>query len=160
MSRSLRKTIRQQRYEIRFDTSFGNVIDHCAGEREGSEGTWITAAIRDAFVTLHQLGHAHCVESWNLDGLVGGIYGLAIGRVFFGESMFSHARDASKVALAALMERLELRGYVLLDCQLASPHLESLGSRAIPRQEFTAYVDRFCGDHETPGAWTVVRPEP
>ncbi len=153
ISRSLRKTIRQNRFDVTFDRDFESVIRRCAAERPDSEGTWITSDMHSAYVALHELGYGHSVEAWNSDGLVGGVYGLAIGRVFFGESMFSHARDASKVALAALIKRLKEHDYVLLDCQVESDHLTSLGSRAIPRSEFIALLEDACGQQEDPGQW-------
>jgi leucyl/phenylalanyl-tRNA--protein transferase len=101
------------------------------------EGTWISREMRDAYLRLHRLGHAHSVEVWRDDQLVGGLYGVALGRLFFGESMFSRERDASKVALKHLCDRLIARDYVLIDCQMATTHLQSLGAKLIPRSEFT-----------------------
>ncbi len=138
VSRSLAKTLRNRGYETSFDRAFGDVVRLCgdAGLRPG--GTWISPQMQGAYCALHAAGFAHSVETW-LDGrLVGGLYGVALGRVFFGESMFSLERDASKVALEQLVDRTLAQGVVLIDCQVASPHLESLGARCIPRREFVA----------------------
>lgn len=135
ITRSLRKTLRHGSYQVSLDTDFAGVIAACAVTR-ADQGTWITGDMRAAYLRLHELGHAHSVETW-LDGeLVGGLYGIAIGRVFFGESMFSTGRDASKVAFVALTDCLQDRGIELIDCQLATAHLASLGSRMVARDEF------------------------
>lgn len=139
ISRSLRRTLHSNRFRISVDLAFGSVIEACANIREAT-GTWITADMRLAYLTLHQLGHAHAVEIWQGSELVGGLYGLALGGIFFGESMFSKASDASKVALVGLVELMKVRGMGLIDCQVANPHLESLGSRLMPRQEFLLLV--------------------
>lgn len=137
VSRRLRRTIRQGRFETRYDTAFESVIRACAEVRRPHEdGTWITPEMRDAYLRLHRSGHAHCMEAWREGRLVGGIYGVRVGRCFCGESMFHHETDASKVALVALVERLRAEGVELLDCQVSSPHLISLGAREIPRSEF------------------------
>jgi leucyl/phenylalanyl-tRNA--protein transferase len=135
VSRSLAKTLRNAGFEVRFDTVFGEVMRACGALRP--EGTWISREMRDAYLRLHRLGHAHSVEVWRDDQLVGGLYGVALGRLFFGESMFSRERDASKVALKHLCDRLIARDYVLIDCQMATTHLQSLGAKLIPRSEFT-----------------------
>jgi len=135
VSRRLERTIRSGRFEVRFDTAFEQVIDGCA---DRPRGTWITGAMREAYVRLHNEGHAHCVECWRQGRLAGGIYGIAMGAMFFGESMFHRERDASKVALVALARRLDAHGYTLLDCQQRTAHLATLGARAIPRREFLA----------------------
>ena len=137
-SRSLARTIRKRGYETRINTAFAKVIEGCAGPRRGMPGTWITQEMHEAYVLLHRRGLAHSFETW-LDGrLVGGLYGVALGRAFFGESMFSRETDASKVALARLVEECRGRNVPLIDCQMPSPHLASLGSRNIPRWEFEA----------------------
>jgi leucyl/phenylalanyl-tRNA--protein transferase len=136
VSRSLAKTIRNRGFEVRIDCSFPEVMAHCADPRLRPEGTWISPQMRAAYQQLHELGHAHSYETWHGGRLVGGLYGVAMGPVFFGESMFSLERDASKVALAALVRAMIERNGRLIDCQVASTHLESLGARSIPRRQF------------------------
>ena len=145
-TRSLSKTLRNRGFGVTFDGDFTAVVDACAARREHSPGTWITPEMRAAYCALHAEGHAHSVEV-RLDGaLVGGLYGVLLGQVFFGESMFSRERDASKVALARLTERAVVAGVQLIDCQLPTPHLRSLGSRAMPRTEFSALVARLTAE--------------
>jgi leucyl/phenylalanyl-tRNA--protein transferase len=140
VSRSLRKTLAKEAYETRFDTAFRDVMEACAAPRDGHGGTWIVPEMVDAYTQLHERGLAHSVESW-LDGeLAGGLYGVALGKVFFGESMFTRAPDASKVALVQLVERLKAAGYRVIDCQQATAHLASLGAREIPRKAFAQLV--------------------
>ena len=136
ISRSLARSIRRRGYETRIDTAFEAVIEACAGPRHGGAGTWITREMHAAYVDLHRHGLAHSFEAWAGDELVGGLYGVALGRVFFGESMFTRSTDASKVALARLVGECRQRGVPLIDCQMPSPHLASLGSRNLPRGEF------------------------
>ena len=140
VSRSLRKSVAHGGYETRFDTSFRAVMEACAAPRDGQGGTWIVPRMIDAYSALHQRGFAHSVESWRDDELVGGLYGVSLGKVFFGESMFTREPDASKVALVKLVERLKAAGYRVIDCQQATPHLASLGAREIPRAEFSQLV--------------------
>ncbi|MGZ5096707.1 MAG: leucyl/phenylalanyl-tRNA--protein transferase [Usitatibacter sp.] len=140
VSRSLRKTIARGVYETRVDTAFRAVMEGCAAPREGQGGTWIMPKMIDAYSRLHEAGLAHSVESWRDGELVGGLYGVALGRVFFGESMFSHAPDASKVALVKLVERLRAADFRLIDCQQATAHLASLGAREIPRKAFAQLI--------------------
>lgn len=137
-SRSLRKSLRNRGYNVRFDTTFTTVIGACASPRSGHAGggTWITPEMRSAYIALHEQGHAHSVETWHEGHLVGGLYGIALGRAFFGESMFSRATDASKVALATLVARLHELDYDFIDCQLPSPHVMSLGAVPVPRKRF------------------------
>ncbi len=135
VSRRLERTIRSGRFEVRFDTAFEQVIGGCADRRGGS---WITKAMREAYVRLHREGHAHCAESWRDGRLAGGIYGVSMGATFFGESMFHREPDASKVALVALVRRLDARGNTLLDCQQQTAHMARLGARPIPRADFLA----------------------
>jgi leucyl/phenylalanyl-tRNA---protein transferase len=142
-SRSLRRSIGRRGYETRLDSAFNEVLAGCAAPRAGQPGTWITAAMRRAYVTLHGLGLAHSVETWREGRLVGGLYGVALGGVFFGESMFSRETDASKVALARLVDECGARGVELVDCQQQTDHLATLGSRPIPRGEFTALLERL-----------------
>ena len=138
VSRRLGRVIRGGAFEIAVDRSFHAVIHACAeAEREGEgAGTWIDAEICQSYLALHDAGYAHSVEAWQDGRLAGGLYGVAIGGVFFGESMFHHVTDASKVALAALVERLRERGYVLLDTQWVTPHLEQFGAVEIPRRRY------------------------
>jgi leucyl/phenylalanyl-tRNA--protein transferase len=131
--RTLRQVYRQRRFEVRVDTAFERVIRACA---DRPEPTWISPEIIHAYTRLHGLGHAHSVESWQMGHLVGGLYGVALGGAFFGESMFHHIADASKVALVALVERLTQRGFFLLDVQFHTPHLARFGAREIPRAEY------------------------
>ena len=140
ISRSLARTLRRARFATSADRDFAAVIDACAAPRARSPGTWITPEMRAAYLRLHALGAAHSIEVWHGAGLVGGVYGVAVGRAFSGESMFSRASDASKVALVALAEWCRDCGIDLIDCQLPSAHLRSLGSRAMPRAEFLAYL--------------------
>ena len=146
VSRSLRKVIRQGEYEIHYDQSFAQVIKACAAPRSKANGTWITREMYEAFTRLHAMGVAHSVEARQDDRLVGGLYGIAMGNIFFGESMFSAERDASKVALYHLMEKLSADGFALIDCQVHSEHLASIGAREIPRAEFMAQLQRGIND--------------
>ncbi len=140
VSRSLRKSVAHGVYETRFDTAFRAVIEACAEPREGQSGTWIVPEMVEAYVRLHELGFAHSVESWREGRLVGGLYGMALGTAFFGESMFTREPDASKVALVRLVARLRAAGVRVIDCQQATAHLASLGAREIPRKAFAQLV--------------------
>ena len=143
VSRSLAKTIRKRGFEARFDTEFAAVMAGCGDRTLRPEGTWITSEMRQAYQRLHQLGRAHCMETW-LDGtLVGGVYGVQLGGVFFGESMFSRVTDASKFALKMLCDRLIEQRVAMIDCQTTTPHLLSLGAREIPRREFLDLLDQY-----------------
>ncbi len=147
VSRSLAKTLRNRGYRVSWDTCFDDVISHCADSgTRGAEGTWISREMRIAYGDLHRLGHAHSVEVWLEDQLVGGLYGLEIGGVFFGESMFSAANDASKVALHWLVQRSLERGTALIDCQVASEHLFTLGARLVPRTAFVTALQQNIPD--------------
>ena len=137
LTRSLRKTLRSGRFAVRFDTNFPGLMEACATTpRRGQDGTWITPEMKEAYVRLHELGWAHSVESYEGDTLVGGLYGLAIGRMFYGESMFSHRTDASKVAFAHLVAYLVDNQFGMIDCQMHTDHLATLGGREIPRDSF------------------------
>ncbi|MDA0426523.1 leucyl/phenylalanyl-tRNA--protein transferase [Stutzerimonas frequens] len=136
VSRSLRKRMRHGDYQVTFDKAFTEVIQGCAGPRSNADGTWITTPMQDAYIRLHEMGVAHSVEVWQQGQLVGGLYGLAMGELFFGESMFSRATDASKVGFVTLVERLREWGFALIDCQMPTRHLESFGARSIPRAAF------------------------
>jgi leucyl/phenylalanyl-tRNA--protein transferase len=144
-SRSLAKSLRNRGYRTSIDASFAAVIDACAEPRASGPGTWITPEMAAAYRQLHELGHAHSIETWRADQLVGGLYGVALGRVFFGESMFTRSRDASKAALARLVDECRARGIVLIDCQVSSAHLQSLGSRELPRTEFVKLLAQRAG---------------
>jgi leucyl/phenylalanyl-tRNA--protein transferase len=139
-SRSLAKSMRNRGFEITFDRDFAAVVSACAARREHSTGTWITSEMHAAYEQLHARGHAHSVEVRREGQLVGGLYGVLMGRVFFGESMFSRETDASKAALARLVERSLVAGLTLIDCQLPTAHLRSLGSKPMGRREFSALV--------------------
>jgi len=151
ISRSLRKTLRRSEYSVSLDQDFAGVIAGCAEDR-ADPGTWITADMLDAYAALHRAGHAHSVETWHHGQLVGGLYGVSLGAVFFGESMFSRRTDASKVALVKLVSVCRTIGVELIDCQLASSHLASLGSRQIARDEFQNLLHRYIG-FPAPDGW-------
>lgn len=142
VSRSLAKVLRQGRYQVSFDQAFAEVIRACAAPRSYAAETWITSPMQDAYLELHRSGIAHSLEVWRDGELVGGLYGLAMGQLFFGESMFSRADNASKVGFATLVERLKAWGFVLIDCQMPTEHLLSLGARTISRDEFARYLSR------------------
>lgn len=154
ISRSLSKRLRRRDYEIRFDTAFRNVMQACATvPRHGQSGTWITPAMLDAYSDLHELGYAHSVETW-IDGrLAGGIYGLAIGCMFYGESMFHRVTDASKIAMVSLMRHLQQNGFGMMDCQMKTDHLASLGGREIPRKEFSRRLVELINLPQPSGKW-------
>jgi leucyl/phenylalanyl-tRNA--protein transferase len=143
VSRSLGKTIRNGPYRTRLDSAFGATIRACAAPRRSGADTWLNAEMIDSYEQLHALGYAHSVETYRGAELVGGLYGIQLDRVFFGESMFAHARDASKVALARLVEECRARDIRLIDCQVASSHLASLGARELSRHEFVALLRRY-----------------
>lgn len=137
VSRRLQRRLRRRDFELSLDQAFEQVVAACAAPRDGHDGTWITAAMLTAYTALHQAGHAHSLEVWNEGALIGGIYGVAIGRVFFGESMFSAGPDGSKIALVSLCRHLVSVQMPLLDCQVFSTHLESMGASMISRSDFT-----------------------
>ena len=149
-----RRQLRGSSWQVRADSVFDQVIAACASSpRPGQDGTWITDEMLAAYVELHRLGHAHSVEVFDGDRLVGGIYGVAVGRMFFGESMFSAASGGSKVALAGLARILSTWGWPLIDAQVENPHLVSLGARRLPRPEFLAEVARWSAKPDLPGSW-------
>lgn len=145
LSRSMRKLLRKQPYRLSFDTCFSAVIDACAAPRHAAGGTWITAEMREAYIELNRLGIAHSVEMWHEDELVGGLYGVALGKVFFGESMFARRDNASKIAFACLCHYLAQWEFELIDCQVASDHLFSLGAYEITRSDFADALKRLIG---------------
>ena len=141
LSRTLRRTLAADRFRVTADRAFASIIALCAEAAADRPDTWINGSIEDAFVRLHALGHAHSIECWQDDRLVGGLYGLALGRAFFGESMVSRATDASKVAIAHLVARLRHGGFTLLDCQFMTAHLASLGAQEIDRADYMALLE-------------------
>ena len=145
ISRSLRKTLRNKPFRITFDQDFLEVVDACSQPRGTENGTWITQQMIEAYARLHQLGHAHSVEVWLENALVGGLYGVAIGQVFFGESMFSRERDASKCGLVHLVRQLLEWEFRMIDCQVYSSHLISLGAEEISRSLFCKKLKKWCG---------------
>jgi leucyl/phenylalanyl-tRNA--protein transferase len=145
--------VRNKGYEIRTDTAFERVLAGCA-DRE--EGTWLGRSMRAAYLALHRAGYAHSFETWRAGELVGGLYGVALGRMFFGESMFSRATDASKVALVTLVQELKARGFPLIDCQMHTPLLASLGAREIARRAFLRLLAPLVNYPEPPGVWKSV----
>jgi leucyl/phenylalanyl-tRNA--protein transferase len=153
VSRSLARVLRSQSFTVTLDRAFRHVVAGCAAPRAGQDGTWITADMAEAYGGLAHRGFAHSVEVWAGDELAGGLYGVAIGRMFFGESMFSRRPDASKVALASLARQLERWGFELIDCQMSTPHLASLGAREIRRSEFAAHVARLVRLPGHPAPW-------
>ena len=153
ISRSLNKTLRKQPFEIHFDRACAKVISACAAPRSIDGGTWITEEMQSAYRQLHTLGICHSVEAWQDGELVGGLYGLAIGQVFFGESMFHTKTDASKVAYVHLTKQLANWGYQLIDCQVSSEHLLSLGAEEISRTNFQSLLTRYCALKPHPHAW-------
>jgi leucyl/phenylalanyl-tRNA--protein transferase len=149
-SETLRKLRRQDKVEIRYDTAFRDVMTGCGEPRAGQWGTWITQRMLSVYCRLHWLGVAHSIEAWEGDDLVGGLYGLSVGRMFFGESMFARRRDASKLAFWDLCRRLDAAGYALVDCQADSSHLRTLGAKPIPRAE---YLERLAVAWAAPEGW-------
>lgn len=154
VSKSMRPYFNQQKYRVTFDQQFSEVIKACQQtRRRGQRGTWITSDMRRAYIQLHQMGYAHSVEVWEGEQLVGGLYGLALGRVFFGESMFARAANASKFGFISLVRRLQGRGYRLIDCQQETAHLASLGARAIPRMDFLQRLGPIEEEETERGSW-------
>ena len=156
VSRSLAKRMRRGDYRITADRDFESVILRCARTpRPGQSGTWITRAMIDAYLELHSLGYAHSVEAWDGDDLVGGLYGVAIGRLFSGESMFARSPDASKVALVALVRQLDRWGFPMVDCQVHTDHLERFGAREIPRADYLEIISGLVDEEQRLGPWTL-----
>ncbi len=142
ISRSLRKTLKKQLFAIRQDTAFREVMLQCAQPRKGDSGTWITHEMLEAYCQMHEFGYAHSIECWQENELVGGLYGMSLGDVFFGESMFSNRPDASKVALEYLCHKIQPK---LIDVQVYSEHMERMGAEMIPRTQFIEYLKEYCG---------------
>ena len=153
---SLRKTLRARRYEVRFDSDFAAVIGACAATpRPGQDGTWISRDMMDAYMRLHELGWAHSVEVYVEGNLTGGLYGLGIGRMYYGESMFSRRSNASKIAFAHLVRYLLAHDFGMVDCQMRTEHLASLGGREIPRDDFLARLQQLIRPEQRRGRWTA-----
>lgn len=153
LPRSLAKRLRRQDYEIRVDTAFETVMRCCAAPRADGAGTWITEAMIQAYCELHRLGHAHSVETWIDGSLAGGLYGIALGRAFYGESMFTRAPDASKIALAQLVRRLQHHQFGIIDCQMNTTHLARFGAREIPRSEFSQRLEELVNYPAAADVW-------
>ena len=152
-SKSLAKTVRANKFEVRFDTAFSDVIKGCAAPRTEDGGTWIVADMQAAYTRLHKAGVAHSVESWRDGKLVGGLYGVALGRMFFGESMFARETDASKVALVSLVEKLKRDGFELIDCQQETKHLARFGARPIARRDFVQRLTELINSEQPQSHW-------
>ncbi|MEQ1582207.1 MAG: leucyl/phenylalanyl-tRNA--protein transferase [Steroidobacteraceae bacterium] len=152
-SKSLDKSIRNRGFETRLDSRFEDVMRACGSSAIRPQGTWISPAMIAAYTRLHAAGYAHSVETWRDGQLVGGLYGVGFGRIFCGESMFSLERDASKVALSRLCEELIARDYAVIDCQMTTPHLLSLGARTVPRADYLARLAAAGAWPDQPGAW-------
>jgi leucyl/phenylalanyl-tRNA--protein transferase len=147
--------LRQQRFELRVDSDFAAVIAACAAPRDPDGGTWITPEMQAAYCRMFDAGYAHSIECWRENRLVGGLYGLALGRAFFGESMFSRETDASKVALVHLARLLAARDFAVIDCQMSTAHLLSMGAREIPRAVFCAKLEDWTQSGHAPERWPV-----
>ena len=156
VSRSLAKRLRRREFDVRVDTAFASVLEGCAvAPREGQYGTWITREIACAYQRLYDLGYAHSVEAWQDGRLAGGLYGISLGRVFFGESMFARTSDASKVCLASLVGLLRRLGVELIDCQQETEHLASMGAGPIPRREFARILGELIHSDAAPPGWAA-----
>lgn len=155
ISHSLKKTLHRGEYEVRTDTAFEQVMRACASPRDGQNGTWMQEDMIAAYVRLHLMGHAHSIETWMDGELAGGLYGVSIGRMFYGESMFSRKTDASKIALAHLATQLKHWNFGMIDCQMNTAHLASLGAREIPRSEFIARLQELIHDPDIPFPWQM-----
>jgi len=156
VSKSLRKLIRQNKFKVTFDKAFTQVMASCASiERPDQEGTWITSGMRTSYMKLHELGYAHSVEVWYQDELVGGLYGVSLGKIFFGESMFSQMSNTSKIALVALSQYLTQNGFVLIDTQVETPHLNSLGAKHIPRTTFESILSKYTQVKSNDTSWRL-----
>ncbi|WP_233434349.1 leucyl/phenylalanyl-tRNA--protein transferase [Nocardia yamanashiensis] len=160
VTKSHRRSVAAADYAVTMDQAFAEVISHCAAPRDEEGGTWIGSDMMQAYLHLHHLGHAHSVEVWRAGNLVGGLYGVARGRSFAGESMFSRARDTSKIALYWLCAQLTAWDFPLIDCQVTSPHLASLGATALPRTDFLHLHTQAAARPALPGPWTFEIPVP
>lgn len=158
ISRSLAKTLKQGKFQVTLDRDFERVITACASPRAHENGTWIMPEMKAAYLELHREGYAHSVECWQEGQLAGGLYGVSLGRMFFGESMFAYVSDASKVALVKLAQQLQRWGFELIDCQVHTRHLVSLGASAISRQEFCSILQAACALPAEPLPWVLDQP--
>lgn len=171
LQKTLRKVLRNESFTITTDKAFSEVVEACSGPRANDEGnngdsneenepgTWITSEMKQAYLQLHEIGIAHSVECWQDDKLVGGLYGVALGQVFFGESMFTRVTNASKVAFVHLVKQLTQWDFKLIDCQIYSAHLESLGAESIRREQFIQLLDQYCEAPGKPGLWQIADSE-
>ena len=155
LSRSLRRTIRSREFTVTFDRAFQGVMEGCAGPRDKQDGTWITADMMRAYTRMAELGHAHSVEAWADGQLAGGLYGVAVGRIFYGESMFTRRSNASKVAVSWLARQLDRWQFELIDCQMSTEHLASLGAREVPRADFLRRLERGIALPPVPLPWVI-----
>lgn len=153
--RSLGRRLRRGEFNVTADLAFADVMAGCAEPRDDLGGTWITAEMRDAYQALHDAGHAHSIEAWQDGLLVGGLYGVSLGRAFFGESMFTRVPDASKVAFVRLVEQLRRWQFGVVDCQMKTEHLARFGAREVPRTEFLGWLDRLVNADGPTGPWTL-----
>jgi len=160
IARSLRKTLRKKKFTLTLDQNFRAVMENCAAPRRSESGTWITDDMLEAYCRLHELGIAHSVESWYEGELVGGLYGVALGRIFFGESMFARVSDASKVAFVHFVWQLQAWGYELIDCQMQTAHLQRFGAIDIPRRDFLKLLNHLCKVGGYKGEWHFESFEP
>jgi leucyl/phenylalanyl-tRNA--protein transferase len=159
VGRSLRRTLKRGTYEVRYDSDFREVIRSCKeSPRAGQDGTWITGEMEEAYVRLHEMGYAHSVESWHGGELAGGLYGVSVGRMFFGESMFARQPDASKVALVALAERVGRWGFPIIDAQVATPHTLAMGAEEWPRPRFLEVLGEALAHPTRRGSWATAEP--
>ncbi len=154
ISKSLKKALRQQPFTIRFNTDFAAVIHACSQPRDYEKNTWLNEEMQQAYIQLHQQGHAHSIEAWHQGNLVGGLYGVTIGKIFFGESMFHTQTNASKAAFITLAQQLKEWRYEVIDCQIHSNHLVSLGAEEISRQQFSRLLNRYRQSSPRRDAWT------
>jgi len=155
VSRSLRRRLRRADYEITMDRAFSDVLHACAAPRRDESGTWLVPAMIRAYHRLHEVGAAHSIEVWLNGTLAGGLYGVALGKMFFGESMFSRQTDGSKIALVALAEQLRRWGFPMIDCQMRTPHLITLGAHDMPRRHFVRHVQRLVQQSAVPAPWRI-----
>lgn len=154
ISRSLAKRLRRGEFQFSFDQCFNEVVSACAAPRSDHNGTWITEDMLQAYATLHDMGVAHSLEVWQNEQLVGGLYGISLGKLFFGESMFSRVSDASKAAFVALAKQCEAWNFPLIDCQIANPHLSSMGACEISRHSFTRFLEDYADQPFSKGTWS------
>lgn len=155
ISKSLEKALKKTTLHITADKAFKDVIESCSAIRDYSSGTWITQGMTDTYIKLHRRGYAHSIEAWEQNELVGGLYGIALGKIFYGESMFSYQDNASKIAFIHLVKQLEIWGYELIDCQIASDFLASFGAREISRDEFRKFLPDDSSHEQTISSWAA-----